>query len=415
VNPITRDAQLVRRLAEQVVEIAHLPIQDEKRALWRATNSLRPARPLAWINQIPWDEIQDEELAPQAEDGFARSVEKELRTTLYLWRHMRTDMVVDGVFFTPYVYHDTGFGLDVQMVQGADGEAGMGSHNFVSLINSEADIERIQLPRITADWEATERRYAMTCELLGAAMPVEKRGIVHLWTAPWDILIQWWGTQRLFYDMLDRPAFVHAGIGRMMDAFLARLDQFEALGLLSVGNGNFRPGSGGFAFNDELPQPDFDGVHVRTIDQWGTSTGQIFSEVSPAMHDEFCLQHELRWLRRFGLNAYGCCEPLHDKIGILKQVPRLRRLSMSRWINVDKAAEAVGHDYVFSYRPNPAVFAWDTWQPEAARAELVNLLQRTRGCVVDFTMKDITTCRHDPRRLWEWCELAVQVAEEYAY
>ena len=29
-------------------------------------------------------------------------------------------------------------------------------------------------------------------------------------------------------------------------------------------------------------------------------------------------------------------------------------------------------------------------------------------------MKDISTCRYKPHRLWEWCELAVEVAEEVA-
>ena len=132
------------------------------------------------------------------------------------------------------------------------------------------------------------------------------------------------------------------------------------------------------------------------------------------MHDEFCLQYELRWLERFGLNCYGCCEPLHNKIGILKKIPRLRRISMSKWIDIDKAAELLGRDYIFSYKPNPAVFAWDTWDPELAREDLRNALERTKGCVVELIMKDISTSRHDPPRLWEWCELAVEMAEEYA-
>jgi hypothetical protein len=32
----------------------------------------------------------------------------------------------------------------------------------------------------------------------------------------------------------------------------------------------------------------------------------------------------------------------------------------------------------------------------------------------DIIMKDISTCRRDPRRLWEWCTLAMDVAEQYA-
>jgi len=406
------DRRTVRDLAHRVMEIAALPVQDEKREMWRRLNRLDPVRPMVWINEIPWPEMQNDELQCRAEDEFCRGVENSLRTTLYLWNHMRTDMVVDPVFYSRCVYTDTGYGLETRRIRG-QADTGFGAWRYVPIMKTEADVERIQMPRITPDWNATERNCERTCDLIGDVMPVEKQGVRHMWCAPWDVLIQWWGVEELYRDMKDRPAFVHRAISRMMDALITRLDQLEKLGLLSVGNNNHRVGSGGLGITDLLPQPEYDGVHARPMDQWGTSTGQIFSEVSPVMHDEFCLQYEMRWLERFGLNCYGCCEPLHNKMGILKHVPRLRRVSMSTWIDIDKAAAALGHDYIFSYKPNPAVVAWDKWSPEHARADLCNVLERTKGCVVELIMKDISTCRRDPRRLWDWCELAVRVAEQY--
>ena len=406
------DRLIIRKLAGQVMEIARLPVQDEKRAMWRKLNRLEPVRPMVWINEIPWWEMQCGELACRCEDPFCRSVEGGLRTTLYLWNHMRTDMVVDGVWYSDCVYHDSGFGIEAQSVLGQTQQGyGFGSRNYIPVIRDEADVGKIQVPRITADWEATERNYQMACELLEGAMPVQKRGVTHIWFAPWDILVQWWGVTELMVDMVDRPAFVHEGISCMVEALCARLDQLQEQGMLSVSNGNHRVGSGGLGITDELPRPGYDGAHARPMDQWGTATGQIFSEVSPEMHWEFCLRHEMRWLERFGLNCYGCCEPLHNKVHILRRIPRLRRISMSRWVDVDRAAEAVGRDYIFSYKPNPAVFAWDKWEAEAARDDVRRVLERTRGCVVELIMKDISTCRNEPRRLWEWCELAVEVAE----
>ena len=87
---------------------------------------------------------------------------------------------------------------------------------------------------------------------------------------------------------------------------------------------------------------------------------------------------------------------------------------MSTWINVEKAASELQSNYVFSYKPNPAILAWDEWNPDAARAELRGVLDKTRACRVELIMKDVSTCRKDPSRVSEWCALAVEVAEEYA-
>ena len=410
-----KDRRIIGDLARRVAEIAALPVHEQKRAMWTKLNALEDVRPMVWINEIPWHEMEDDELRPQAEDEFVRGIERYLRQTVYplephAYRHGRRWVV----FPTPFVYHDTGYGVEGEATRSKGGDYGFGSHDYLPIMQTDADIERIRMPEITPDWDETERVYERTRDLVGDALPVQKRGVVHMWCAPWDILIQWWGITELMVDMVDRPEFVQKGISRMVDALICRLDQLEEHGLLSVGNNNHRVGSGGIGITDQLPQKDYDGTHARTIDQWGTSTGQIFSEVSPEMHWEFCLKHELRWLERFGLNCYGCCEPLHNKAEILRRIPRLRRVSMSTWINVEQAAERIGRKYVFSYKPNPAILAWDQWNPEQARADLRSVLDRTRGCVVELIMKDVSTCRKDPRRLWEWCGLAVEVAEEYA-
>jgi hypothetical protein len=31
---------------------------------------------------------------------------------------------------------------------------------------------------------------------------------------------------------------------------------------------------------------------------------------------------------------------------------------------------------------------------------------RANGCPVEFTLKEISTCRTDAKRLWEWCDIA---------
>ena len=403
-----KDRAIMRDLAVRIVEVGSLPAQDDKHELWRKLNRLEPARPLVWINEIPWHELGVE---LHCEDEELRHSEGRMRQLLYQWEHMPGDMVVRPVWYTPYCFEDTGYGLGAEY---DSSEQWRGAVRYKPVIREEADVEKIKTPRITPDWEATERVYERYCELFGDILQVEKRGIAHEWCAPWDRLVCWYGINELYVDMMDRPELVHKTTARFTDALLARLDQLEQLGLLSPSDGNFRVGSGGMGITDELPQEDFDPRHVRPMDQWGTSTGQIFSEVSPAMHDEFCLQYEIRYLERFGLNAYGCCEPLDRKIGILREVPRLRRISISPWCDLAHAVEQIGTDFVFSLKPNPAVLATEQWNPEHAREVLRESLETISGCRVEVILKDLHTIRGEPHRLWEWETIAMEEVERFA-
>ncbi len=132
------------------------------------------------------------------------------------------------------------------------------------------------------------------------------------------------------------------------------------------------------------------------------------------MHWEFALQHDLRWLARWGLTYYGCCEPLDRKIDILRRIPNLRKISVSPWCNTAGMVAKVGRDYVMSRKPSPAILAEDQWHPERARQDLCAFLDAARGCHVELIMKDISTVRYQPQRLWEWARIAAEVVEEYA-
>jgi hypothetical protein len=74
----------------------------------------------------------------------------------------------------------------------------------------------------------------------------------------------------------------------------------------------------------------------------------------------------------------------------------------------------VGTDYVLSRKPSPAVLAEDTWRPEAARHDLEQFLEKARGCSVEIIMKDVSTVRYQPQRLWEWEKIAMEIAHKYA-
>ncbi len=411
----SQDADILRRLAAEQAQIAALPVHREKAELWRRLNDLEPVRPLVWINEIPWNEMNvGDELTLRCEDPWAREIETRLRQLLYQWRHMPGDMIVDASIPCPLVIHNTGFGLseDVEIVK-TDETNAVVSRRFHPHIKEPEDIRKIRMPQVTCDREA-EARYQAMCDIFGGILPVVTTGIKGSWFAPWDELIRWWGVAEALRDLVDRPQMVEAAISRLVDAYICQLDQWEALDLLSRNDDNTRIGSGGYGYTAALlpfsPSPPLP-LSLRPAAMWGCATAQIFGSVSPKMHWEFALKHELRWLERWGLTYYGCCEPLDVKADILRRIPNLRKVSVSPWANIERSVRDLGGRYVLSRKPNPAWLAEDTWRPELARADLADFLQRARGCNIEVILKDISTVRYQPQRLWEWEKLAMELVQ----
>jgi hypothetical protein len=410
-----RDRETLRMLASELAEIAALPIHKEKARLWQKLNDLESERPMVWINEICWHEMNvDDELTLLSEHPWAREQERDLRRTLYQWRHLPCDMIIDDYLTCPLAIHSTDFGIieDVDIVK-TDESSDIVSRHFNIQIRDFDDLEKIRMPVVTHNERATEVGYQTMCDVYRGIMPVKKAGQTHIWHTPWDYLIRWWGIEEAMLDLIERPALVHAAVDRMVDAWMTELDQFVEMNLLALDCNNTRIGSGGYGYTRELPGPGFDPAYVKPENMWGCSNAQIFSDVSAAMHWEFAVEHDLRWLSRWKLVYYGCCEPLDRKIDILRRIPNLRKVSASPWCKTDRLVDKVGADYVLSRKPNPAVFAGDEWHPERACHDLTSFLERARGCHVELIMKDISTVRHHPQRLWEWAAIAMQVAERF--
>jgi len=407
-----KDCEILRRLASDIVEIGSLPAQAEKAELWRRLNDGEPVRPLVYINEEPMTELIacSAELQSECSDPFLRRIEDNLRGTLYRWRHYPVDNVVRPEVLCPKVFSSTGIGIEQQ---GATiSHSAVLSQHFDAQISEMEDINKIQMPVVTYDAEETQRRYEMLSEILDGVAPVRLTGVRHIWFTPWDILIRLVDIQSIMMDLVMRPEFVNALVTRYVDAKMHELDQIESLGLLDAGALNVRVGSGAYGYTRDLPaeNPSGDGLPCRQL--WGCGNAQIFSEVSPEMHWEFSLRHELRWLERWGIIYYGCCEPLHNKIGILQRIPNLRKISVSPWFDIPKGLEDGAGEYVLSVKPNPAILATDSFHEDLARREIAQQLDQTDGCNVEFIMKDISTVRNDPKRLDRWGEIAMEEVEK---
>ncbi len=403
-----RDAQILRSLAARLAEAGALPEQERRRHLWYRINALRPERPAVFCSpEGSWEEILPPE-QEQCTDPLLRSWERGLRMRLYAWEHFSDDQVLDDSFPVRHVFTDSGWGLEPTREYS---DTRRGAYRWRGAIEDESDLLRLQPPKVTVNWEATHSHLDLAHQVFDGLLQVELRG--GFW---WSVsligeLAMLRGLEQVMLDMCERPAFVHRAMSVLRDGRLQWLDDLEAQGLLSLNNGNHYVGSGGFGWTHELPTPGFDAAHVRTRDLWGFAEAQEISGVSPAMHDDFVMRYQLPILERFGLNCYGCCEPLHQKFDMVLKVPNLRRVSVSPWCDPEIAADALGNRFIFSWKPHPAYLADVTFDPDAVRAYIRRTLEIARGCVVEVILKDTHTCNGQPERFDQWTRIALEEAE----
>jgi hypothetical protein len=139
---------------------------------------------------------------------------------------------------------------------------------------------------------------------------------------------------------------------------------------------------------------------------WGFAESQETVGVSPAMYEEFVFPAEQPTLERFGLNCYGCCEPLHKRWSIVKRHARLRRVSCSPWTDLSVMATELADRMILSWKPNPADLARPNMDEQQVRQVLRAGLEATRGCHVEIIMKDNHTLGGTPANATRWCAIA---------
>jgi hypothetical protein len=407
----TNDKNIIQELAAQTAEIAALPIQEEKRRLWRKINALEPERPMVMIDQVCWNEMNiDDELTLQCSDPELRGYEQRLRRTLYQWKHFPVDMVLEPFFLIPKAIINTRFGMHVEEdIVITDPTNDVISHLYVNQFQTEEDLEKIQEPRVSHDAAETERRMDVAHDLFDGLLEVRSWG-ADLNYSLWDPISTWMGVENALYALIDRPDYIHRLLTRMTDGFISMIDQLEDQGLLCQPQSLIHCTG---AYTDELPAPGYNPDAPRAKDIWMFGLAQMFSAVSPAMFKEFEVDYSSRICDKFGLVYYGCCDPLDGKMDEVRLIPNVRKVSMSPWVNEERGAAEISGDYVYSRKPNPAFLATDIFHGDQVREDLMttkNICDKN-GCPLEFILKDISTVRYDPPRLFEWGRIAMEVAQ----
>ncbi len=412
----TDERQIVRELAQQVAEVAALPIQQERLDLWRRQNRMDLCKPpvLVYIEDA-WEEFVPPETC-QCEHESARRLEIDFRRRLWAFEHIRDDRPITAEVDTYLVFNDSGLcKADDQQVIDTDSPTGQRRGVVYGQVLPDDADPGATFPKrtISPDWETTRVEQERLEDLVGDIMDVHVIEATGWCACALDYLVFLRGAGQILLDIVDRPKWLEAMVQAMVASEIDAAHQCEAQHLLAMNNGNEHVGSGGQAVTDELPGSGFDGEHVRLIDQWGFGTEQILSEVSPEMHWDLALRHEVKLLELFGLNCYGCCEPLHKKMEIVRRIPRLRRVSMSPFVNWAEGAEQIGGDFIYSAKPTPSLLQGVGWDIEPCRREIQTILDvgRANGCQMEFILNGTLTSRNEPHRYEQWTDMVQEMVQ----
>ncbi|MCG3150032.1 MAG: hypothetical protein PCFJNLEI_03499 [Verrucomicrobiae bacterium] len=391
------DREILRPLAARVREIAEHPVMHQRRALWTRHNTLQNRQPLVLCYpEGAWGEILPDS-ALQCHDPQLRHWERTLRMRCWWWDHLADDDFIEPWFDIGWRVTIGGYGFDIPHHHGDD----RGSYVWDAPVKDlAADLPKLHFRSLAVDRAGTERDRQRAAEIFGDLLPVRIRGM--LW---WTLGMTWEaaklvGLENLMFYMCDQPERVHELMRFLRDEHLHFITWCEREGLLTPNTAADYVGSGGVGCTDELPATN------RLADRWGFAESQETVGISPAMFAEFVMPYQVPLLEKFGLNCYGCCEGLEGRIDVvLKNVPRLRRISVAPTANQEVLAEKLAGRYIFSRKPYPAHVGVGFNEP-AIRADLRRTLTAARGQPLEIILKDTHTVEHQPDRLTRWVKIA---------
>jgi len=394
------DKTIIRELAKQYMEAACSQEQQKSNKRMLDTNDLKIVRPPVLIDEIPWHEFDtDPELVCLCEDETVRAAERMMRQKLYCKNKFHTDVIM-----RPYYAVGKGFRVNPVGVERIEIISEQKGKRFEDVLSDEASPNLINEAVLELTPERDEQRMDYFIDLFGDSMPVRMVGIESLHEPIWDRISFLRGVEPIYEDLYERPEHLHRIMQKLVARTVATADFIEQ--------------------HFDIPSDPHDlhctpGMISGRGDKglkacWFRGMAQLFSCISPAMFKEFELDYIKPIAERCAYTYYGCCEPLDDRIEILKEINNLRKIGVSPWANIEKSAELIGKDYVYARKPNPAYVAGKT-DPEVVRKETEEAVKACikYGCPADFVLKDITTISGNPENLIIWADTVNAVMDQY--
>ncbi len=390
-------------LASRVMELATSDEMNEKRRLWRCSNSFKGDAPLIYLRAFAFDENFSSSVL-KCTDPMLRGVEKSLHQAIY------RATLGDDFIIEPWYKIDASYTTSNSMRWGVRVGLGEktqsnGAAGYAPILNDE-DFSCLKPASYEVDEKSTDLRYEQLMEAFGGALPVfvSRQGQFTMWCD--DIstdIAKMRGLEQLMWDVYDNPDWLHSLLAFMRDAILENHRQAEAAGGFSLADHENQC----MTYAEELDDPNPNVKGVSRTQLWRFNAAQEYTGFSPEMFWEFILQYQQPILEQFGMSAYGCCENLTGVIPYLRRIKNLRRIAVSPFADAKKCAEQIGSDYILSWRPNPSLMVATGLDEDFVRKYMREHFEifKANNNHFDITLKDVETVSHHPENVKRWTEI----------
>ena len=234
------DRAHLRQLARRQAEIAALPIQQKRRALWTAVNDNKPgARPPFAIESWTFDR----DFMPASLFRCASDYGKRLENGFL--RHIRHHEVLGDDHVCPntldmgwHVWNDE-FGIEIKTQYIKDSEGIVTGYHFDCPVKDLANgFDMIKPAKFGVNRESTQEEFNVLSETFGDILPVAIRSGTFGNNNLTQRIMRICPQEAMFMAMYDAPEQLHALMALLRDNAKRMAQWAEAEGLLELNNQN---------------------------------------------------------------------------------------------------------------------------------------------------------------------------------
>jgi hypothetical protein len=408
------DVAVLRELAKRVLEASESPENKERVRLLYQHDTGPADRPVILCDTDGGIGMVMPDYAPKCREPWAQAYEYGLHSVLMHHEVIRDDEPVAPWINVGWHISMSDFGVELKSTNPELEPGQKGAYHIDKVIEDlERDFGLLRERTFSLDREASLAQKALLEGVFDGILGVRMRG------NPWWTMgltykaILLIGLEELMVYMFDQPEALHRLMAFLRDDNVALLDWMTRENLLTLNDENDYIGSGSRGYSHALPQAGKGPVGPE--DLWTLIESQETVGVGPRQYEEFIYPYENSLAQRFGRVYYGCCEPVHSRWEVLKNMPNLKRVSVSPWCDEEFMGEVLGDKIVYSRKPNPTLISTDVFDEDLIRADLRKTLSVTskNNCSTELVMKDVHTLSGEPDRLTRWVSIAREVIAEY--